>query len=274
MIHRTCFAIAVTALVLLGGGMLMSFDTSDAAGVGTFENPYSGTVTGSGDYDGTFFIVGSTIDIRFHEEPSGMSYYVSEGFGLSVVKTSDEDGEHFYYNLKGTISAPGTIYVADDFLFGLPSSTMLTIYAIESPGQPVDLGTYTGGDNVSNQYFVYSGFDVYAGYIANPSYMDYNPHFNNPFYIRAGSTIEIYDAAFTTLPDGFSGEYVEDSAAGGWVYKDVSRRVVNGDGSFDVRVRDVSWAARTITFNVVDLPYDILDFVSDPIENGRVEYVA
>lgn len=249
---------------------MMSFDT-DAAGAGTFENPYSGTVTGSGDYDETFFLVGTTIDIQIYRDSlPPMPWEVSEGFGLELVETyeisDDYEYEWFMLNLKGTISKPGTIVVSDMEVY-------LTIYAIEAPGQPVDLGTYAGGNNESNEYFLYSGFDVYAGDVAGDGYMEY-PNYRNPFYILAGSTIRFYDAAFSTLPPGFSGEYVESAAAGGWIYKDVSRHVMNGDGTFDVKVWDISSHSRTITFIIVDTPFENLEFVSNPIDDGVIEYVA
>ena len=251
--------------------MLMSFDEADAAGTGTFENPYSGTITGSGDYDEVLFLVGTTIDIQIYRDTlPPMSLEVSEGFGLELVETyeisDDYEYEWFMLNLKGTISKPGTIVVSDMEVY-------LTIYAIETPGQPVDLGTYTGGNNESNEYFLYSGFDVYTDNIARPDYEEY-PNYKNPFYILAGSTIRFYDAAFSTLPPGFSGEYIDSPAAGGWVYTDVSRHVMNGDGTFEVKVIGMSHASRTITFIVVDTPYENLEFVSNPIDDGVIEYVA
>lgn len=100
-------------------------------GSGTESDPYSGTVTGDW-YDTDFPIeiyveVGTTFDVSLTSLPTTESFFVDEGFGLEIDRTSSD------YMLRGTVNNTGTCLVETDRgLADMGLYDYLTIHIVQS----------------------------------------------------------------------------------------------------------------------------------------------
>lgn len=146
-----------------------------------------------------------------------------------------------------------------------------TFNAIEGSSELTitDIGTYQTGD-VNNS----SENRAYSGAVFNIS-ENHRPA-NTTFYIMAGSTITITDLfdPSGTLPDGFISVGGYNEAVGVW--GEISRTLENGDEPFTFRWNSITGSGPIITIIVVDIPDPVpeLGFLSDPMEDGVIEFVS
>ena len=138
MREMTCFGLVAAILMLLGGGMLMSFDTAYAEGTGTQDDPYSGSVTLQVE-DGMEYwaYVGTYMDL------------ISSGRGLSCSGTEGTGLEQSGHVVSGTLIATGTFEIyfspgGGDDGGGYPYSFTLHIVSdapdLEFLSSPIDDG--------------------------------------------------------------------------------------------------------------------------------------
>lgn len=100
MRKMTCFALVAAILMLLGGGMLMFFDTAYAEGTGTQDDPYHGSVSIDVE-DGMEYWAYVGTNLKIGHSGSGLTCGDLKGTGL-------EQNGHM---VVGTLIATGTFEI-------------------------------------------------------------------------------------------------------------------------------------------------------------------
>lgn len=124
--------------------MLMSFETVNAEGSGTQDDPYTGSVFLFGWRGNEVYIeVGTEVELDCIDGPNPGYGYFTEGDNHGLVW---EDNQ----TLKGTVTSPGTlvVYEADDYGNGVPHVFVTMHFIVDYPelvflSNPVSDGAVT-----------------------------------------------------------------------------------------------------------------------------------